>query len=73
MLDRTESNGRMQIDIKPYHAAQHNSFGIELTNARSLLYRHLSDAWGELILNARELEGVFASTDARVKQSDGRG
>jgi hypothetical protein len=67
MLDRTEDNGRIQVDIKPYHAAQHNSFAIELANADSPLYQHLSDAWGQLMLDAKELEGGF-SENATVNE-----
>lgn len=61
MLDRMESNGRIQIDIKPYHSAQHNSFAIEITRAKDPLYRHLSAAWGQLVMDARELDSVFIS------------
>jgi hypothetical protein len=70
MLDRAQRNGRIQVDIKPYHAAQHNSFAIEITRAEDPLYEHLSAAWGQLITDARELNSVFVSAEARVNQSD---
>lgn len=59
MLDRTQDNGRVQVDIKPYHAAQHNSFTVEFTKSSSSLYQHLVDAWGELLEDAKELHGTF--------------
>jgi hypothetical protein len=59
MLDRGQRNGRVQVDIKPYHAAQHNSFTIEFTKANSSLYQHLTDAWGELLEDAKELNDTF--------------
>lgn len=70
MLDRVQRNGRMQVDIKPYHAAQHNSFAIEITRAEDPLYEHLSAGWGQLVMDARELNSVFVSVDAKVNQSD---
>ncbi len=70
MLDRTERNGRIQVEIKPYHAAHQNSFAIEVGGIDSPLYRHLGTAWGQLMADARELEGIFVPADATFNQSD---
>ncbi len=70
MLDRTERNGRIQVEIKPYHAAHQNSFAIEVGGADSELYRHLGKAWGQLMVDARELEGIFVPADTTFNQSD---
>jgi len=75
MLDRQEKDGRIQIDIKPYHAAQHDSFAIEVTRGQSMLYSTLTSAWGQLIDDAREVDGIFkripAANLSSFKGSDG--
>ncbi len=70
MLDRTERNGRIQVEIKPYHAVRHNSFAIEITRGDETLYQHLSTAWGQLIVDAQELDSVDVSAGAIANQSD---
>ena len=70
MLDRTERNGRIQVDIKPYHAAQHHSFAIEISRAKDPLDQHLSAAWGQAVIDAREVDSFYVPADAAANELD---